>query len=379
MPCTHFLTKNGKVVVDEKGRPLPDPNKCQGYKLAQKLLSSIQGRWEQHEKGLLRFRIEEFQKRGWTDTIEFFNDFLELKKKKSPSTYKGYTSYFKCHFEPFFKEYPVMLHDIQLDTLYKLKDSLKKIDITTNEKTDEPLSPKMQYNIMNCFHAFLRYAHRSKRIPEMPAFPEKGEYELIRGEIPEWMTKEERARVLAQIPEPSIYPFLWLNYHFRRPGEACALYKTDYDVINNAFIIRRGISNRQIVEQTKTHQIHYIPCKSEFTPIVKKLINQNPDTPFMFVNPLARRNDGRWTLESLRNVWYNACKKAKVKRIWLYRGSKHTSCTHFIEDGGTVEELRMITDLGKEAIQHYTDITLERKRDIMERSNVLVFKDKNVL
>ena len=37
------------------------------------------------------------------------------------------------------------------------------------------LSGKMKYNIMNCFHTFMNYAWRAKRIKEMPPFPEKSD------------------------------------------------------------------------------------------------------------------------------------------------------------------------------------------------------------
>ncbi|MGZ6276753.1 MAG: hypothetical protein ACXWMI_11695, partial [Syntrophales bacterium] len=46
--------------------------------------------------------------------------------------------------------------------------------------------------------------------------------------------------------------FWWLKYHLRRPSEAMALHKIDYDKEQDAFLIRRTFSAKQLIEQTKT-------------------------------------------------------------------------------------------------------------------------------
>lgn len=332
-----------------------------GHDLARKLLSQMQA---DVERGV--FRIEKYTEESYTDVIPFFKKWLETKRKKKPATFKGYKSYFRRWIRPFFEKNPIMLHDVQLDTLNKLLDSIQ-------------LSGKGKMNVMMCFHVFLDYAWRSRRIAEMPPFPKREDYGLIRPTL-EWLRLEDQQAVFDQIPHPHIYPFLWLSYHYRRPGEACALKKVDYDLINNMFTVRRAVSARQVVNSTKTSQIHYVPCKEEFTPIARRLINQNPKSPYLFVNPRARKKDNRYTLESLRNLWYSACDKAGIRHIWPYKGTKHSTCMAFIEGGGTIEELQMLTDhKDKRSLEHYAEITLERKKVLLERnSNVLEFRRKEV-
>ena len=48
--------------------------KCRGYKNAQKCLALIQSRYEEYLKGNCAFRIEEFTGKGWTDVIEFYEE-----------------------------------------------------------------------------------------------------------------------------------------------------------------------------------------------------------------------------------------------------------------------------------------------------------------
>ncbi len=57
---------------------------------------------------------------------------------------------------------------------------------------------------------------------------------------------------------------------------------------------------------------------------------ENLDSPFLFVNPNARNEGGRDSLESVRNIWYKACDDGNIRRIWPYRGLKHTACMEFV-------------------------------------------------
>jgi hypothetical protein len=47
MPITRYkLSHDNKVIIDEKCFPIPDKERCHGYKIAVKLLGDIQTRWE---------------------------------------------------------------------------------------------------------------------------------------------------------------------------------------------------------------------------------------------------------------------------------------------------------------------------------------------
>lgn len=345
MPITAF--KDGK----------PNPAKCYGYAMAQKLLAMMQARWEQHINGQAGFRIEEFTGQNWSDVCEFYQMWMRdvVEKNRKPSTIHCYWSYYRNWIAPFFKSHPVLLHEIKLDTINKLLNTIE-------------LAPKGRLNVIMALRSCLEYAWRTERIPAVPPFPKREQYGIVPN-IPQWLSKSDRGKVLEKIPAKHLPIFQWLNYHYRRPGEACVLHKADYDQINNAFWIRRTLSHRKVVEATKTYKVHFVPCDSDFTPVAKRLLKQNQESPYMFINPIARKHQGRYTLEALRNVWYRACDDAGVDRIWVYRGTKHTSCTQFIEDGGTIDELQILTGHARrDSLSHYAEITLARKRELMERN-----------
>ena len=426
MACSAFKMKGRQLVLDNRGRPIPDKEKCQGYAMAQKLRALIQGRWEQHQNGECQFRIEEFTRHGWTDVVEYYHKWIEdaVKPRRKPATVKAYESYGRNWIEPFFTERPVQLHEVEADTLISLlnfivKGLRKKETISPNTKLIleihkmEPafsgaeiqrkikaehgikMSPswvrrvifshktdswraaageknvgKTALNIMSALHKMMDYAHRAKRIPSIPPFPKKEDFELKPREI-EYLSAGDLRRVNAHLPPHAIPIFRWLQMHFRRPGEACTIHKTDYDPINEVFKVRRALSAREEVDSVKTNwkksRIHYVDCDPDFVATANRMLNQNLDSPYLFVNPRARRESGRWTLEALRNIWYRACDDADVERIWVYRGTKHTACMDFLENGGSDDELMILTDhANRESVKAYREITLNRKRQARE-------------
>lgn len=429
MPCTAFIMKNSQIVLDHKGKATPDKARCQGYKLAQKLLALIQGRYEQSQRGECAFQIEEFTKSNWTDVIDYYQKWITevIQPKRKPATISAYKSYLKNWIKPFFTNHPIRLHEVELDSLYAflnfIIDGLEKNSYSSNPKTKIVLKlhkkfPKLKspglrkkiieennvtiserwirdilaenqkagpkdtskknntgktaLNIMSSLHAMMDYAHRSNRIPSVPPFPKREDYNL-KGKDIDYLSPEDFQTVFNKIPNEHKPIFKWLQLHFRRPGEACALYKTDYEPINGYFKIQRAISDRKIVDSVKTNWknpvIHRIPCDPEFFAIANLLLSQNVDSPYLFVNPRARKEDGRYTLESLRNIWYKACNDSGIRRIWTYRGVKHTACMEFLENGGTGDELMIMTDhANRKSVDSYIEITLHRKKLAMKNA-----------
>ena len=323
---------------------------------ANKLKALMQSDWENYKAGLAPWRIEKYTGKGWTDVIEYFEEWLKTKEKKKPATYKGYRSYFRNWIKPFFLKYPVMLHEIQLDTLNKLLDSIS-------------LAGKGKYNVMGCFHTFLVYSWRSNRIPEVPPFPEKGDYSLVTPVI-NWLPEHRQMTIINTIPDVHRPIFLFLKYHLRRPSEACALYKTDYDRFNSVFIIKRAVSARKLVQSTKTNAEHIIPCHRDFKDIADKLSRQLG--LFMFINPRARKKDKRYTNESLNVTWKTACKKTG-ESIDMYSGLKHSSCSQLVNEKGlSISELQTVTDHARlESVARYAKVGVDRKRELMERGSAI--------
>ena len=152
----------------------------------------------------------------------------------------------------------------------------------------------------------------------------------------------------------------------RRPSEAAALHRCDYDKEQDAFIIRRTFSNKQLVQHTKTHKIHIIPCHSEF----KKIMKQMPiriDSQYFFVNPRGKLTGKHYTLEAMEGIWNKACEKVG-EDINMYSGLKHSSCSQYInEKHYSLDQVQMLTDhASRESVKKYASVQLDEKRRLME-------------
>lgn len=350
-------TRKTKKIYRYKGE------KMYHKKTAQKLLSLMQS---DVENGI--FYLERYTTKGFTDVVQFIDSWLEgVEENLTPATYKGYKSYVKNHIRPYFVEHHgLSLHDIQLDVLKDLKRTL-------------PLKPKGKMNVMYCMHVILDEAKRSRRISAMPSFPQKKDYQLEERPI-QWLPEERQLNLLSKIPEDHQPIFYFLKYHLRRPAEACSLHKED--LIDGVFSISRSISARQLVNKTKTGEIHTIPCHPYFESFLnierRKQIKYGILSKYMFVNPLARKEGKRYTNESLNTIWKKACKAAGEK-IDLYSGLKHSSCSQYINEKGLHEsELQIITDHARiESVRRYAKTEVSRKKELMMKNvfNLDIKKD----
>ncbi len=331
-------------------------------KIAQKCLAMIQARWEQHLAGECRFDIEEFRDPNrWTDVLEYYRHWMKnvIEPNRKPATAKAYWSYYHNWIKPFFRRRPIMLHEIQLDTLTSLLNSIN-------------LSGKGKLNVMMALRSMLDYAWRSNRIPELPPFPKYQEYGIQKPAI-KWLPEDRQVAIIRAIPSEHQPIFWWLKYHLRRPGEACALYKEDYDPFNGVFVVRRTISSRRIVCATKTSHEHIIPCHPDFRETANQLLRMNEDSPFMFVNPRARRRGKRYTNESLNILWKRAAESVG-EDIDLYSGLKHSSCCQYVNERGlSLSELQVLTDHARlDSVRRYAKTEVARKLELMQRPKLSI-------
>jgi integrase len=197
--------------------------------------------------------------------------------------------------------------------------------------------------------------------------PEEKKYNIVDPVI-KWLPEERQIKVIKTIPEVHQPIFWWLKYHLRRPSEAMALHRIDYDKEQDAFIIRRTFSNKQLVQHTKTHKIHIIPCHSEFKKIMEKMPIRI-DSPFFFVNPHGKLKEEHYHYQHdyLVTLWHQACEKVG-EDIDMYSGLKHSSCSQYInEKHYSLDQVQMLTDHARrESVKKYASVMLDEKRRLME-------------
>ncbi|MEN6441364.1 MAG: site-specific integrase [Syntrophobacter sp.] len=355
-----FLHGGGKFF-----RRHEDPLKCIGYEMANRCLTVMRNDWEAYQRGERAFDIEKYRHR-YTDVIPYLETWLRTKEGTiMPGTLKPYSIAISKHLVPFFERHPVQLHEIQKDTIKLLMSELT-------------CAPKTKRNIVNVLHACLSDACESNRIPKMPGFPKKGDYQITKKPIT-WITKAEQDKIFSFIPDPHLPIFLFLRLSWRREGEAIALLRSDYDARVDALIIHRGISDRKIVEKTKDGEIHVWPVTEQFRPHLKGLLTRADTSPYLFTCSSSRMEGKRYTREILMKVWTNACAKAKIK-IDIHRGLRTSGASSFINEcGGTIEEAQERGQWSnRETLKNfYGRYDIERLRELQEKGGVVPFKKVN--
>jgi integrase len=331
-----------------------DERKDIGHKTVQKLLSLIQGDWERHLRGEVLFRIEKYTGEVLTDIVPYLEKWLEDRRPNlTPGGFIKYRTAVSNYLIPFFRdECPIMLHEVQYDTLVRLMNWVQG-------------SGKHKKNIVDVMRCCMRYAWKSRRILALPPFPEKKLYNL-KDKPPIWLPSDRHARVIDALPPEHRPIFMWLYLHLRRPGEACALKKEDYDRNRDVFTIRRGISNGYVVERTKTGDIHEIPCVSGFHDYMA--LRPISFGPYFFTCAESKSEGKRYTGKLLRKYWSEACKKAG-EDIDVYRGTKTSRASQMVnEEGMNIHDLQIAGDWASlESVKAYARANIAKKRSLLDR------------
>jgi integrase len=319
--------------------------------LAEKLLASMQG---DVEKGV--FRIEAYTKAGCA-VIPYLRQWLEsVKGTISPATYKDYKNSIDNHLVPFFETKAIQLDDVQYDTLMELLGHIAR-------------GGKGKLNVMYCLHACLDHAWRSNRIQRVPPFPKKKDYNITETPMV-WLPEERQRSVIQAIPIDDQPIFWWLKFHLRRPCEAMALHKQDFD--GELFIVHRSFSDKQLIDRTKTGEVHYVPMVDEFVPYleVEKAKQQSCSlvSPYFFIHPTGKKLGQHYTQKVLSDLWNRACKKAG-ESISLYPGVKHSSCSQLVNEYGySIHDVQMATDHARlESVKKYAKVEVSARKALLEK------------
>jgi len=327
-----------------------------GRAMAERLLSNIQGDFDTCSSLGIPFSIDKYLEQR-VDTIPYLREWYDsIKDSISPATQKDYLNSISNHLVPWLKANPYRLHELKYDILCKLMGAINR-------------DGKGKRNVMYCLHSCLDYACKSGHIISIPPFPEKKKYGIVRKKR-KGIPSDRQDKIIDLIPKEHQPVIKWLKFHYRRPSEACALYKEDYDSVRDVFTIKRTFSNKIMVDYTKTHVEHEIPCN----PLFKDTMKSMPVTfgKFFFENssPFCKTKGqgSHYTVTGLEHIWNTACQKAG-ETISLYPGTKHSACWQFLnEQGGTVDELQSLTDhANRNSVTVYGEMEVERKRKLMGR------------
>jgi site-specific recombinase XerC len=230
------------------------------------------------------------------------------------------------------------------------------------------LGPKSRRNQIGYFRAFTTWLHEAEAIRAIPAFPKVP----VPDHRPTLLGAATQARILDAIPWERRGAFL-AACHGVRPGEVRALDLTDFEhrdlpgrpnapglVVSKA---KQGPNANAETRHTKTREAAWIPVSDDLAAwIVWRLRQRTKESPVwrsraLFPNPSARRPERRWIANALREEWNRAAAKVRV-RCRMYEGTKHSSVTRWLSQGGSLEFVqRMLRHRERRSTERYAKLT----------------------
>jgi integrase len=336
----HYSGERIFVCSDKQGQSLDS------YQRASVLLSHIQHEIENHIFDPSRYVASDLRKYYFESLIDrWFEDKKRLAEKGQLSW--SYLNPLKGHLENYIKPH------------FKGKDvrDLRAIDIKEfYRQLPGRLSPKSQKNITNALENFFNTLLQDEVIEKKPIFPKVS--------VPEpaikWCTREVQDAILNAIPDKHRFIFFFLTRQGLRPAEAVAVKWGDIDLQKGIITVQRTMSNRKIVERTKTKTVRPRLIHPDVLDILKSIPRGLPNV-YLFINP----NSGKpYLTDTLQRLWKYACESVSVD-IGLYQATRHSVASMAASSGVSIAII-------KEVLGH-TDIRTTQKYshvDVLSQSQV---------
>ncbi len=227
-----------------------------------------------------------------------------------------------------------------------------KLQIFYNELK---LSVKGKYNVLTTLKTMLRFAMKDEVIKRVPPFPN---LPIGLPEDIDYLDIEQQNTILRAIPERHRPIFAFAMEYGLRIEEVQAILK---DCIRNGELtIKRSISNRVLVEHTKTKRIRVYGLTSNAVEILRGV--EPSRSPYVFV----RENGKPYSWKILTKIWKIACSETGIE-INLNNGLRHSLGCQLLDQG---RELELVRDIyghtSTEMTRRYAKRSQSRITQILE-------------
>jgi integrase len=336
----HWNGQRPRICSDKLGQSLDT------YERAQNMLAHIQYEIDNHTFDPARYVAADIKK------FRFENVIRKWIKEKEQEAEKGFLSWsyirpmqghINNYIIPFFKT-----KDIRDIRTVDIKDFVRQLP--------DRLSPKTRKNILdelrNCFNSLIE----DEIITKKPSFPKM----TVPDPDIKWCRRDLQDKILNAIPEKHRPIFFFLTRQGIRPGEAIALKWGDIDRGNGILTVKRTVSDRRIVERTKSKKIRARLLHPDILDILASIPRGLPHT-YLFPNPNTGRPYGP---DTLQRIWKKAAKAAGTD-ISLYQATRHSVASMAATSGVSIQII-------KEVLGH-TDIRTTQKYahlDVIAQSQV---------
>lgn len=336
-----WMGKQRRIYSDNNGRVLTN------YELAFRVLTEIRQKIEKHNFDPIDYVAKKYQALQFAEYArKWVLKYHEMYKRGEVSkiTWASKKNYSESRYIPFFGKYD--LRDIRTGNIEDFYFSLPA-----------NMQPNTKKSIMKDLRVLFRYAKKRHDIKDVPDFPtiEAPEKKIL------WIDEQTQEKIFKHIPDRHKDIFLFMFRQGVRPGEARALKYEDIDRKAKTVTIQRTFSDNDYKEYTKTKKIRVLPLDDD---VYEMLRSRNAITGFVF----AHNGQPYVTNNAIRKAWNKAIKKAGLKHIPMYNGTRHSFASQAVNRG---VPLNLIKDfLGhttQDMTRRYAQIDAEGLRLVIEK------------
>jgi len=234
------------------------------------------------------------------------------------------------------------------------------------------LGPKTRKNVLGGFRSFCSWLASERRGFEIPSF----EWPPVPRHKPIVLQPAQQERVLEAIPLPKRGIFLAMARLGVRPNEAIVVRAWHYEarielavgLTGGILRIRDAVKGRSRlsdpVRAPKNGEEKVLPVIGDLYEWIEAFVSpeRRLSGGYLFVNSDAYNPAQRWTPAALKRVWYEACQKAKVARVSMYQGTKHSLATKLKSlgrDDRAIAEILGHRDI--RSVQKYAEVQFATK------------------
>jgi integrase len=192
-------------------------------------------------------------------------------------------------------------------------------DWATYLAVEKKLAPATVSYVLATLHSFYQWLRDREEITHLPSFPTVSVPEYT----PQWLTREEQTRVLDAIPDAVRGIFLAMADCAMRPNEARCLRPSDLNA-EGWVTIERAVKDRGSkapIGPTKTGRTRTVPLLTDRLLVWLKA--HPPQGTLLFFSPAG----AMWSHKEMATVWDAACADAKVRRVPMREGTRHSTAT----------------------------------------------------
>lgn len=225
----------------------------------------------------------------------------------------------------------------------------------------------------SCLHKILADALDDGLIQIIPKFPIEFKTNLIPMPVIKWADIEVQDIILKELSE-EVYPAIFFQMtHATRTGETRALKRKHIDIERDTVLIEQAFVDNEL-RSTKTKNSGLIPLDPEFKKIYMKMEKGFPED-FVFKKKKGRGKGKPFSESYLRKMWNDARKKAKVEKITLYEGTRHSLASQAINKGVPISTIqKFLRHESPKMTERYAHLKTETLR-IIHRGRIIDFEN----